>query len=162
MILGAAAQRGRSSKRVSVSSFHRFRARSTKGYKFKDSLGTVDGITKVQLKGGDAGKSKLIAVSSAYPQTFFAELVGEWKPDEEDQEEEELLDPLGVDEGADQRLAEDREHVQELRRRHREDLRLGVPHEPVPGRAGDPHERQERESGDPADPARSGRSSGRA
>lgn len=33
---------------------------STKGYKFKDSAAGGDGISKVLLKGGDAGKSKLL------------------------------------------------------------------------------------------------------
>lgn len=33
---------------------------STKGYKYKDSGGSVSGITKILLKGGDAGKSKIL------------------------------------------------------------------------------------------------------
>ena len=80
--------------------------------------------------------------------------------DEEDHEEEEVLDAARLEEGADQRLAEDRQHVQELRRGHGEHLGLRVPHEPVARGARDPDERQQGEPRDPADPPRAPESVG--
>jgi len=38
----------------------RWSAISTKGYKYKDSTGTPDGVQKITLKGGDQGKAKAI------------------------------------------------------------------------------------------------------
>lgn len=45
---------------VVVPALTNWSAISTKGYKYKDPTGSVSGITKILLKGGDAGKSKIL------------------------------------------------------------------------------------------------------